>query len=119
MEIIEALLNLEVLKLGSVYFDGRTWNASSEFPKLKFLKLSHVDLEEWNASSNNFPSLEGLALQYCKHLKMIPSSFGNILTLQKIEVYRCTRSVNESAKHIQEEQEDMGNEVLEVIISHW
>ncbi|CAA2982978.1 Hypothetical predicted protein [Olea europaea subsp. europaea] len=118
MEIIRGLLNLKALKLGFVYFDGKTWKASSEFPELKFLKLSSADLKEWNASSDNFPSLEVLALQYCSYLKMIPSSFGNILTLQKIEVYRCAKSVKEFAKQIQEEQKDMGNEMLKVIISN-
>ncbi|CAA2960892.1 Hypothetical predicted protein, partial [Olea europaea subsp. europaea] len=58
MEIIGGLLNLEVLKLRFVYFDGKTWNASTEFPELKFLKLNSVDLKELNASSDNFPSLK-------------------------------------------------------------
>ncbi|KAL2551598.1 putative late blight resistance protein-like protein R1B-16 [Forsythia ovata] len=118
MEIIGRLLNLEVLKLLLVAFEGRQWDTSEdEFPQLKFLKLDDVQLAEWNASSDNFPRLQRLVLRHCNHLKMIPSSLGDIPMLQKIEVYKCSQAIKDSAKQIQEEQQEMENEELQIIIS--
>ncbi|CAA2989795.1 Hypothetical predicted protein [Olea europaea subsp. europaea] len=118
MEIIGRLPYLEVLKLESVVFEGEQWNTSEgEFPQLKYLKLVRVFIAEWNASSDNFPRLQLIVLNFCRNLKMIPSSLGDIPTLQKIQVYRCGQTINESAKKIEEEQKEMGNEELEVIIS--
>ncbi|CAA3029719.1 late blight resistance homolog R1A-3 isoform X1 [Olea europaea subsp. europaea] len=100
IEILEILLNMDTSEV--------------EFPQLKFLKLCNVNLAEWNASSDNFPELQQLVLGNCKHLKKIHSSFS--YSLQMIEIYGCTKAVKESAKQILEEQQDMGNEVLKVII---
>ncbi|CAA2964239.1 late blight resistance homolog R1A-3 isoform X1 [Olea europaea subsp. europaea] len=117
MELIGKLEYLVVLKLRDVSFDGGRWDTSEgEFPQLKFLKLSNVGLAEWNTSSDHFPRLQRLGLEYCKHLKMIPPILGDIPTLLMIEVYKCAEAIKESAKRIQEEQEDMGNEELKVII---
>ncbi|XP_022870621.1 putative late blight resistance protein homolog R1A-10 isoform X2 [Olea europaea var. sylvestris] len=117
MEIIGRLPYLEVLKLEHVDFGGEQWNTSEdEFPQLKYLKLVDVKIAEWNASSENFPRLERVVLEYCRNLKTIPSSLGDILTLQKIEVYECAQTNIESAKKIQEEQKEMGN-LFDVIIS--
>ncbi|XP_022846829.1 putative late blight resistance protein homolog R1A-3 isoform X2 [Olea europaea var. sylvestris] len=117
MELIGKLKYLVVLKLRYVSFDGRRWDTSEgEFPQLKFLKLSNVRLAEWNTSRDHFPRLQRLGLRYCKHLKMIPPSLGDIPTLLMIEVYDCVEAIKESAKRIQEEQEEMGNEELKVII---
>ncbi|KAL2551459.1 putative late blight resistance protein-like protein R1B-16 [Forsythia ovata] len=125
MEIIGRLLKLEVLKLLLVAFEGRQWGTSEdefptsedEFPQLKFLKLDDVQLAEWNASSDNFPRLQRLVLRHCNHLKRIPSGLGDIPMLQKIEVYQCSQAIKDSAKLIQEEQQEMENEDLKIIIS--
>ncbi|CAA2933253.1 late blight resistance homolog R1A-3 isoform X1 [Olea europaea subsp. europaea] len=117
MEIIGRLPYLEVLKLVHVDFGGKQWNTSEvDFPQLKYLKLEGVIIAEWNASSENFPRLERVVLKFCGNLKMIPSSLGEIPTLQKIEVYECAKTTIESAKKIQDEQKEMGN-LLDVIIS--
>ncbi|CAA2968801.1 late blight resistance homolog R1A-3 isoform X1 [Olea europaea subsp. europaea] len=120
MEIIGKMQCLEILKLVHVSFEGRQWDTSGvEFLRLKFLKLCWVQIADWNASSDNFPKLQKLVLRNCYNLKMIPPSFGDILTLQKIEVHWCAKAVRESAKQIQEEQEEIGNEELKVIITEW
>ncbi|CAA2958520.1 Hypothetical predicted protein [Olea europaea subsp. europaea] len=117
MEIIGRLLNLEVLKLQSASFDGNKWDTSEgEFPQLKFLKVHCVQIAEWNTSSDHFPRLQRLLLEHCHLLKMIPSSLGDIPTLQMIKVYGCAQAIVESASKIQEEQRDMGNEELKVMI---
>lgn len=106
MEIIERLLNLEVLKLHSASFDENKWNTSEgEFPQLKFLKLRYVQIAEWNASSDHFPILQRLLLENCHLLKMIPSSLGDILTLQMIKVYGCAHAIEESASKFRENNE--------------
>ncbi|KAL2531442.1 Disease resistance protein RPP13 [Abeliophyllum distichum] len=117
MEIIGKLECLEVLKLQNVFFEGDQWDTSEgRFPQLKFLKLYRVGIVEWNAASDHFPRLQGLALEFCTRLKMIPPNLCDIPTLQMIKVYKCAKAIKDSAKKIQEEQEDNGNEVLKFII---
>ncbi|XP_022871219.1 putative late blight resistance protein homolog R1B-14 [Olea europaea var. sylvestris] len=119
METIGRLEYLEVLKLQHVAFEGEQWDTNEgEFPQLKFLKLYDVQLAEWNALGDNFPTIQRLVLQNCYNLKNgIPPSFGGILTLQMIEVHWCTKAVELSTKQILEEQLDVGNEEFKVIIS--
>ncbi|KAL2551438.1 putative late blight resistance protein-like protein R1B-13 [Forsythia ovata] len=121
MEIIGKLEYLEVLKLQNVGFEGNQWGTSEGgFPQLKFLKLYQVQIVEWNAASDHFPTLQQLVLEFCYRLKMIPANLGDIPTLQMIKVYMCTKAIEESAKQIQEEQQDIGNEDLKfVIISNY
>ncbi|KAL2551457.1 putative late blight resistance protein-like protein R1B-14 [Forsythia ovata] len=69
MEIIGRLLYLEVRKVSLV-------------AQLKFLKLDDIQLAEWNASSDYFLRLQLLVLRHFDHLKMIPSSLGDIPILQ-------------------------------------
>ncbi|XP_022886711.1 putative late blight resistance protein homolog R1B-12 [Olea europaea var. sylvestris] len=119
METIGRLEYIEVLKLQNVAFEGEQWDArEGEFPQLKVLKLYFVQLTEWNASGDNFPTLQRLVLRNCYNLKNgIPPSFGGILALQMIEVHWCTKAVEVSTKQILEEQFDAGNEEFKVIIS--
>ncbi|KAL2493291.1 putative disease resistance protein [Abeliophyllum distichum] len=119
VKIIGGLPNLIVLKLRVGSFEGRQWNTTEdEFQKLKVLKLSWVDNREWNAPSDTFPILQQLVLRHCNYLENIPSSFGEIPTLQMIEVHDCKQSVEESARNIQEEQRNnMGNDELQIIIT--
>ncbi|KAL2531438.1 putative disease resistance RPP8-like protein 4 [Abeliophyllum distichum] len=117
MEIIGKLEYLEVLKLQYVVFEGEQWDTSEGgFPQLKFLKLYGVNIAEWNAECDHFPRLQQLVLEFCNCLKMIPPNLGDIPTLQKIVVYKCAEAIKDSAKKIQEEQQDNGNEELEFII---
>ncbi|KAL2531291.1 Disease resistance protein RPP8 [Abeliophyllum distichum] len=98
ISIIGGLLNLEILKLHDVSLEGKRWDTSEgEFLELKFLELEGVQISQWNASSDDFPKLERLVLRKCHHLKNIPSSLGDILTLETIEVHGCRNSVTESA----------------------
>ncbi|KAL2551433.1 putative late blight resistance protein-like protein R1C-3 [Forsythia ovata] len=117
MDIIGKLEYLEVLKLQTVDFEGNQWDTiEGGFPQLKFLKLRKVQIEEWNTSSDHFPILQRLVLQSCDSLKMIPPILGDIPTLQMIKVYKCAKAIKDSAKKIQEEPQDNGNEELKFII---
>ncbi|KAL3504646.1 hypothetical protein ACH5RR_034487 [Cinchona calisaya] len=117
ISIIGQLPNLEVLKLLNKAFEGQEWEMrEGEFQKLKFLKLDSLDIKLWNASSGQLPSLEQLVVLSCRELEEIPSSFGEIPTLQLIEMKWCSSSATDSVKQILEEQRDMSNDELSVTI---
>ncbi|KAL3504613.1 hypothetical protein ACH5RR_034454 [Cinchona calisaya] len=116
ISVIGQLPNLEVLKLLEA-FQGQQWDMEEgEFQNLKFLKLDSLDIELWNASNEHFPKLEQLVVLSCQQLEEIPSSFGEIPTLQLIEMKWCSPSATESVKQILEEQRDMSNDQLNVIV---
>ncbi|KAL2559042.1 putative late blight resistance protein-like protein R1B-16 [Forsythia ovata] len=108
---IGRLPNLEVLKLLFKSFEGKRWDMKDEeFLNLKYLKLDNLDIAQWNASSDHFPCLERLVLLRCKQLEELPSCLGDIPTLQVIEMQWCSPSAAESARQIQENQKDIGND---------
>ncbi|KAL7181139.1 hypothetical protein ACSBR1_040077 [Camellia fascicularis] len=115
----KSLPNLEGLKLLNRACIGKCWETSDgEFPRLKFLKLKHVLVDQLEVSSNHFPVLQRLVLIQCNGLKKIPSEMGDITTLQMIEVHWCHPSLANSAKEIKEEQESIGNNWLQMIESN-
>ncbi|XP_022860102.1 putative late blight resistance protein homolog R1A-10 [Olea europaea var. sylvestris] len=114
--ILGSMPNLEVLKLKWNTFLCPEWEPSEgEFLKLKFLLLHDVELKYWIADSIHFPSLEHLKIFDCGLLDEIPSGFGEISTLQSIELYVCCDSIVESAKKIEEAQLDWGNDAFKLI----
>ncbi|KAL2559043.1 putative late blight resistance protein-like protein R1A-4 [Forsythia ovata] len=116
---IGRLPNLEVLKLLFKSFEGKRWDMKDEeFLNLKYLKFDNLDIAQWNASSDHFPYLERLVLLRCKQLEELPSCLGDVPTLQVIEMQWCSPSSAESARQIQENQKDMGNEDLKVLIKN-
>ncbi|KAL3510351.1 hypothetical protein ACH5RR_029752 [Cinchona calisaya] len=117
MSIIGSLPKLEVLKIKDNFFSGPRWETcEGGFLHLKFLKLSHLDLQEWIATADDFPSLERLVLNGCFDLAEIPSAIGDICTLQAIEVYRSSKSPVDSARQIEESQRSWGNDELKLFI---
>ena len=69
---IAELSNLEVLKLLDQAFMGKQWNMEEEeFPKLRFLKLSSLNVVNWTAfeCEECFPPLQKLVLERCPHLE--------------------------------------------------
>ncbi|XP_027063223.2 putative late blight resistance protein homolog R1A-3 [Coffea arabica] len=116
---IADLPNLQVLKLLEQTFVGEEWNMKEEeFPKLQFLKLASLDIVKWTAleCENSFPRLQKLVLENCYNLVEIPSSLGNVSTLDIIELSDCP-SCASSVNEIQEEQISMGNTDFKVISS--
>ncbi|KAL3497903.1 hypothetical protein ACH5RR_040635 [Cinchona calisaya] len=114
------LPNLEVLKLIDNAFMGDIWNMEEpgQFTKVSFLKLASLGIVKWIASESedHFPRLVKLVLESCTCLEEVPSCFGDISTLQIIEVSDCSDSATSSVMQIQEEQVSMGNE-LKVLVS--
>ncbi|PHT99289.1 hypothetical protein BC332_31896 [Capsicum chinense] len=106
---------------------------SDDFPpKLKKLTLckTHLqwedmnflrklpNLQQWEATSYHFPSLEHLVLTDCYSLEEIPFDFADIQTLQLIELHKCMHSVLVSAEQIQEEQQSLGNDDLVIRVNN-
>ncbi|KAI7993705.1 hypothetical protein LOK49_LG11G00396 [Camellia lanceoleosa] len=80
------LPNLELLKLEDDAAWGLQWaTTDGGFPRLKFLKLKDLNVKQWITCSSHFPSLQHLLLDGYISLEEIPSSLGDILTLQMIE----------------------------------
>ncbi|PHT27731.1 hypothetical protein CQW23_32669 [Capsicum baccatum] len=118
LDIIAELPNLEVLKLMDGSCCGKEWYPNVRgFTRLKVLLIEDYHLKYWKATDDNFPVLERLMLRYCYTLKEIPIEFAEINTLQLIELTSCLPELGESAARIQKEQEDLGNNPVDVHIS--
>ncbi|KAL0464124.1 UNVERIFIED_CONTAM: putative late blight resistance proteinR1A-10 [Sesamum latifolium] len=116
MATIGSLPNLEVLKLRNDAFIGTQWESSQEeFPRLKFLLMERLNLKFWRAESTHFPVLECLIIRYCPELE-IPCEIGEIPTLQLIVVGPQSKPAADSAELIQEEQQNLGNDLLQIRI---
>ncbi|CAI9111807.1 OLC1v1012129C1 [Oldenlandia corymbosa var. corymbosa] len=116
ISITGKLPNLEVLKLRRNAFSGRRWEVEDrEFKKLKCLEIFKLDIEERAVQEEPFPSLERLRVEDCNELGEIPSGLGYIPTLKKIEMHWSSSKAATSANKILQEQQEMGNEVLEVV----
>lgn len=122
MYFLRKLPNLEVLKIKHRAFYGQIWKLNDEdedgFLKLKFLLLERMDLEQWEATSYHFPSLEHLVITDCYPLEQIPFDFAEIQTLQVIELHKCMLSVLVSAKQIQEEHRSLGNDDFVIRVNY-
>ncbi|KAL2243727.1 UNVERIFIED_CONTAM: putative disease resistance protein [Sesamum indicum] len=119
MTLGSLLPNLEKLVLKFNCFEGHEWNeVEGDFPRLKFLDISHNDhLERWRAENIHFPNLEILSLDDMQKLEEIPTILGDITTLHSIYLTHCTDSVINLAKQIVEEQHSYGNEILQLYSS--
>ncbi|CAA2976030.1 late blight resistance homolog R1A-10 [Olea europaea subsp. europaea] len=115
LSILGSMPNLELLKLKSSAFLCQEWEPNEgEFLKLRFLLLYDVELKHWRADNIHFPSLEHLEIFDCELLDEIPPGFGEISTLQSIELFFCGDSIVESAKKIEEAQSDWGNDAFKL-----
>ncbi|XP_063945344.1 putative late blight resistance protein homolog R1B-16 isoform X4 [Daucus carota subsp. sativus] len=116
--IFEMIPNLEVLKLKFHAFAGKHWETTTEaFPRLKILKLDDMNIVTWTASRNHFPLLQRLQVFRCPYLTEIPEDFGNIYTLEWIELSGCSEAASISARDIQKEQKNNGNDWLKVLLN--
>ncbi|KAL3632946.1 hypothetical protein CASFOL_025930 [Castilleja foliolosa] len=114
--MIGSLPHLQVLKLLRNSFVGPEWETvEGQFRRLKYLRIDDCkDLEYWRTEGTHFPCLEHIVLRDLSKFEEIPLEIGDISTLKLIELDKCTDSAIISAKEIVKEQEDLGNEGLQV-----
>nr|GMC65209.1 putative late blight resistance protein homolog R1B-14 isoform X1 [Ipomoea batatas] len=114
MTIINILPNLEVLKLRDDAFCGPEWKATGNgFCKLKYLEVNRLSsLKHWSVDADHFPILECVFLNQCDLLVEFPTGFGEINTLQLIELKLCHFCLVTAAKNFQEERRDLGDDKL-------
>ncbi|KAL0373068.1 UNVERIFIED_CONTAM: putative late blight resistance proteinR1C-3 [Sesamum calycinum] len=114
---IGSLPLLQVLKLGYHSVTGPMWETfEGQFSCMRFLQINNIhDLEYWTVvESSHFPCLKRLGLVGLSKLKEIPSSFGEIQTLELIELTFCSDSAVISAKETADQQEEFGNQDFRV-----
>lgn len=115
MRKIGLLPNLQVLKLKRRACYGNEWETTEgEFCQLKVILIDSTDLLQWITEGSHFPKLERLTLYECDNLREIPYSFGDLPTVQLIEVDIRNSTMVESATCIQEEQQSYGNDLLQI-----
>ncbi|XP_042029700.1 putative late blight resistance protein homolog R1B-16 [Salvia splendens] len=116
MATIALLPNLQILRLEQHAVVGAEWNfVNEEFRSLKHLIIFNCDdMSNWIAEKSNFPVLETLDLWNLNKLDKVPWDIGEIPTLERICVRYCTKSTSMSAMEILEEQENLGNQVLQL-----
>nr|GMC72083.1 putative late blight resistance protein homolog R1B-14 isoform X1 [Ipomoea batatas] len=72
----------------------------------------HSTLKHWSVDADHFPILECIFLNLCRDLVEFPTGFSEINTLQLIDLKSCRSSLVTSAKKIQEERRDLGDDKL-------
>ncbi|KAL3338056.1 hypothetical protein AABB24_030307 [Solanum stoloniferum] len=109
---IARLPNLQELCLVHVIIEeGKEWNMEDvTFQNLKSLTLIGVEFSEWQVDAEkSFPVLKKLLIGSCDKLMDIPDSFGDIASLEVIEVW-CSPQLEELIFNIKEYVEAMTGE---------
>ncbi|XP_057790867.1 putative late blight resistance protein homolog R1B-23 [Salvia miltiorrhiza] len=114
--MVGSLPNLVCLKLCLNAVIGSVWSPIER----KFLRLRQLeifgcdDLIHWNAEKSHFPVLRSLLLKNMPKLEEFPSGIGEIASLALIQMEYCSESSSISAMTTLVEQEEQGNEDLQL-----
>ncbi|XP_047947604.1 putative late blight resistance protein homolog R1A-10 [Salvia hispanica] len=121
MTMIASLPHLQLLDLRGKAVVGTEWEfVNEEFRNLKHLIIYDCpNLRNCIADRTTFPVLETLHLENLYVLSDIPFDIGEIPTLEKLSVIKCSKSARMAAIKILEEQESFGNQALHVHIRSW
>lgn len=120
MAMVGLLPHLEILELLDDAVVGPKWDSVEEqFLCLRHLQIDDCGLIYWSAESSDFPVLETLSLRSLSKLDEIPSAIGEIPTLEEMLMLNCSESATISAVEIVEEQESLGNHVLQLQLKFW
>ncbi|KAF7124289.1 hypothetical protein RHSIM_Rhsim12G0206900 [Rhododendron simsii] len=107
MHVLGMLPKLEELKLKDNAFTGVRWRlVDGDFQKLKALQIWKTDLVYLEAKADHFPSLQHFVLKDCTRLWEIPSSLGNVKTLQTIKLHQTSRTAADSARKIKLQRQE-------------
>ncbi|XP_073060926.1 putative late blight resistance protein homolog R1A-3 [Primulina eburnea] len=118
MAIIGSLPNLQMLEMmGILLTDDSEWTPmEGQFLSLKHFQSTFDDLVKWEVEKEHFPCLESLIFCHAQSIDEIPSGIGEIDSLQLIELRYCQESLVNSAKKIEEQQRENGNDSFEVLV---
>ncbi|XP_073014606.1 putative late blight resistance protein homolog R1A-3 [Primulina eburnea] len=118
MTIIGSLPNLQVLEMMHMDVEQVSeWTPTEgQFCLLKYFRSSLDNLVSWEVEREHFPRLEILCLKGARWIDEIPCGIGEIDSLQLIELWHCPVTLVDSAKRIQEQQHDNGNDAFEVLV---
>ncbi|KAL8538120.1 hypothetical protein ACS0TY_000178 [Phlomoides rotata] len=118
MKKIGYLPLLQYLRLYPNACFGPVWETvDGQFCSLRILKIHPCGLRYWRTEDTHFPRLELLDLINLHVLEEIPSCIGDIPTLKSIRLDGCSKSIEDSARVIKEEQLEFGNTDLQLLIS--
>ncbi|XP_047270454.1 putative late blight resistance protein homolog R1B-8 [Capsicum annuum] len=111
-EVISEIQNVKKLGIYGNQDDYKTIIPSAKsFPATQEAEVKKY----WKATDNNFPVLERLVLKECSYLKEMPIEFADIHSLQLIILTSCLPELGESAARIQKEQEEIGNNPVDLL----
>ncbi|XP_073297518.1 putative late blight resistance protein homolog R1A-3 [Primulina huaijiensis] len=118
MAIIGSLPNLQMLEMmGILVTEDSEWTPmEGQFLRLKHFQSTFDYLVKWEVEKEHFPCLESLIFCNVRWIDEIPSGIGEIDSLQLIELRYCRESLVNSAKKIQEQQLENGNDSFEVLV---
>ncbi|KAH0644342.1 hypothetical protein KY284_032226 [Solanum tuberosum] len=110
LTVISKLPKLEVLQFKALQLFG------DELEETVWELIEKKGHKNWKATDDSFPCLERVIIKNCRFLQEIPKEFADSMTLKRIELWGCTPSLVNFAKEIQEEQEILGNNILQVTL---
>ncbi|XP_073121180.1 putative late blight resistance protein homolog R1A-3 [Henckelia pumila] len=116
MDIIGSLPNLQVLEvIDTPGADASEWTpVEGQFLRLKYFFSTLDYLVKWEVEKEHFPSLESLILKHALWIDEIPCGVGEMDSLQLIELQNCTESLVNSAKEIEQQHHENGNDSFQV-----
>ncbi|TYI62843.1 hypothetical protein E1A91_D10G275200v1 [Gossypium mustelinum] len=100
MAVLEKLCHLRILYLKEAYIGSTMVCSANGFPKLDYLLIMLIMLEEWEIEEGAMPCLRELKLVYVESLRMLPEGLRYITTLQELNLRGLPSSLEERIKVI-------------------
>ncbi|KAB2010931.1 hypothetical protein ES319_D10G279300v1 [Gossypium barbadense] len=100
MAVLEKLCHLRILFLKGAYIGSKMVCSANGFPKLDYLLIMLIMLEEWEIEEGAMPCLRELTLANVESLRMLPEGLRYMTTLQKLNLIGISSSLKERIKVI-------------------
>ncbi|XP_052478906.1 disease resistance protein RPP8-like isoform X2 [Gossypium raimondii] len=100
MAVLEKLCHLRILFLKGAYIGSKMVCSTNGFPKLDYLLIMLIMLEEWEIEEGAMPCLRELTLANVESLRMLPEGLRYMTTLQKLNLIGISSLLKERIKVI-------------------